>query len=171
MVCIFFDEINTTSLLSKMKEIFVNHKLDGETIDERIRFIGACNPFRKNKEEEGDEGLKLDSSNDEEEMAYMVNPLPNSLLNYIFYFKSLDDHDVIKYIESIIDKEFPESENSILIKIAIETIYSKINDDEELKNHLTNIIGKEFPKEGNNELETKKLIERIIQKILYGEKK
>ena len=170
MVCIFFDEINTTSLLSKMKEIFVNHKLDGETIDERIRFIGACNPFRKNKEEEGDEGLKLDSSNDEEEMAYMVNPLPNSLLNYIFYFKSLDDHDVIKYIESIIDKEFPESENSILIKIAIETIYSKINDDEELKNRLTNIIGKEFPKEGNNELETKKLIERIIQKILYGEK-
>jgi MoxR-like ATPase len=30
MVCIFFDEINTTSLLSKMKEIFVNHSLNGK---------------------------------------------------------------------------------------------------------------------------------------------
>ena len=78
MVCIFFDEINTTSLLSKMKEIFVNHSLNGKPIDERIRFIGACNPFRKNKNDEGDEGLKLDTSNNnEEEMTYMVNPLPN----------------------------------------------------------------------------------------------
>ena len=110
MVCIFFDEINTTSLLSKMKEIFVNHSLNGEEIDKRIRFIGACNPFRKNKNDEGDEGLKL-GNNDEEEMTYMVNPLPNSLLNYIFYFKSLDDHDVKKYIESIIGKEFPENIN------------------------------------------------------------
>ena len=31
--CIFFDEINTTSLLSKMKEIFVNHSLNGKKID------------------------------------------------------------------------------------------------------------------------------------------
>ena len=36
MVCIFFDEINTTSLLSKMKEIFVSHSLNGKPIDERI---------------------------------------------------------------------------------------------------------------------------------------
>ena len=28
LICIFFDEINTTSLLSKMKEIFVSHSLN-----------------------------------------------------------------------------------------------------------------------------------------------
>ena len=33
LLCIFFDEINTTSLLSKMKEIFVNHSLNGKKID------------------------------------------------------------------------------------------------------------------------------------------
>ena len=107
ILCIFFDEINTTSLLSKMKEIFVDHSLNGKPIDERIRFIGACNPFRKNKNDENEEGLKL-NKDDEKEMTYMVNPLPNSLLNFIFYFKSLDDKDVIKYIESIIGKEFPK---------------------------------------------------------------
>ena len=133
IICIFFDEINTTSLLSKMKEIFVNHSLNGKEIDERIRFIGACNPFRRNKNNEGDEGLKLDNSNNEEdEMTYMVNPLPNSLLNYIFYFKSLENRDVEKYIESIIGEEFPKgedenSDNSFLREKAIEAIYFSHN--------------------------------------------
>ena len=126
IICIFFDEINTASILSRMKEIFVNHSLNGKKIDERIRFIGACNPFRITKNNEKDEGLKLEASN-EQEMAYLVNPLPNSMLNYIFYFKSLEPDDVKKYIESIIGEEFPKGENendekTILRNIAIEAI-------------------------------------------------
>ena len=184
MVCIFFDEINTTSLLSKMKEIFVSHSLNGKPIDERIRFIGACSPFRKNKNEEGDEGLKLDTNNDDDEMTYMVNPLPNSLLNYIFYFKSLDDHDVKKYIESIIGKEFPESENLILIKIAIYakilnnndnknddleniiTEYLTSNDDKKgIKDKIKDIIGDEYPK-----IENSILRKNAIEAIYYSHK-
>ena len=112
-----------------MKEIFVNHSLNGNHIDEKIRFIGACNPFRKNNE--NDEGLKL-TNNDEEEMTYIVNPLPNSLLNYIFYFKSLDENAFEKYIEAIIGIEFPEgegkdSENSILRNNAIKAIFDSHN--------------------------------------------
>lgn len=159
MVCIFFDEINTTSLLSKMKEIFVSHSLNGKPIDERIRFIGACNPFRKNKNEEGDEGLKLDTNNDDEEMTYMVNPLPNSLLNYIFYFKSLDDHDVKKYIESIIGKEFPESEDLILIKIAI---YAKILNNNDNKNNDFETIITEYLTSKDNKNTIKEKIKDII---------
>ena len=133
MVCVFFDEINTTSLLSKMKEIFVNHSLNGKEIDEKIRFIGACNPFRKREDKETDNGLKLEKMNEgKEDMAYLVNPLPNSMLYYIFYFKSLDNDDVKTYIESIIGKEFPpgdkdESENSILRNVAIDVIYDSHN--------------------------------------------
>ena len=167
MVCIFFDEINTTSLLSKMKEIFVNHSINGKTIDERIRFIGACNPFRANKNNEGDEGLKLDSSNDEEEViTYRVNPLPNSILNYVFYFKSLESHDIKKYIESIIGKEFPESENSLLLKIAAEIIYNKMEQDknDEIKKELQKISGEEFPKEEKDVIKKKNLIETICIK-------
>ena len=52
-ICVFFDEINKTSLISKMKEIFVNHSLNGKLIDDRIIFICACltiikNEFNKN---------------------------------------------------------------------------------------------------------------------------
>ena len=130
LLCIFFDEINTTSLLSKMKEIFVNHSLNGKKIDQRIRFIGACNPFRNVEDKENDEGLKFEN---EEKTAYLVNPMPNSLLYYVFYFKSLDDEDTKKYIESIIGEEFPEgeninNENSILRNNAIISIYESYNE-------------------------------------------
>ena len=112
MICIFFDEINTTSLLSKMKEIFVSHSLNGKAINEKIRFIGACNPFRKREKSETDNGLKLEKMNEgKEEMAYLVSPLPNTMLYYIFYFKSLDDEDVKKYIECIVGEEFPPGDD------------------------------------------------------------
>ena len=121
MICIFFDEINTTTLLSKMKEIFVNHSFNGKKIDENIRFIGACNPFRKKEKDENDIGLRLNE--EDEEMTYLVNPLPNSLLNFIFYFKSLDGKDVIKYIDSIIGEEFPKEEDEYFRKNVIDAIH------------------------------------------------
>ena len=104
-IFVFFDELNKISLPSKIKEIFVNHSLNGKHIDERIRFFGACN-FNKNKE---------------------VN-LPNSMLSYIIYLQSLDNEELLEYIENIIDKDFPkgdddESENSFLRKTVIESIY------------------------------------------------
>ena len=130
IICIFFDEINTTTLLSKMKEIFVSHSINGKAINEKIRFIGACNPYRRKKIKEKEEGLTMNESG--EEMTYLVNPLPNSLLNYIFYFKSLEDSDTIKYIESIVGAEFPkgekkESENSILRNNVIKAIFESHN--------------------------------------------
>ena len=111
MICIFFDEINTTSLLSKMKEIFISHSLNGRPINEKIRFIGACNPYREREETETDNGLKMEKINEgKEKMAYLVNLLPNSMLYYIFYFKSLENDDVKKYIECIVGEEFPPGE-------------------------------------------------------------
>ena len=106
MVCIIFDEISTISLLSKMKEIFANHSLNGEEIDKKIRFIDACNPFGKNRDNEGEEELKLKNK-----IEYIVNPITNSLINYILYFKTLDDHESIKYIENVIGEEIPIGDN------------------------------------------------------------
>ena len=37
------------------------------------------------------------SNTNEDKMTYRVNTLPNSLLNYIFYFKSLDNDEIKKY--------------------------------------------------------------------------
>lgn len=116
-----------TLLFSKMKEISFNHSLNGKQINERIRFIGACLPLRK-KIKEIDTDLKL-----QEEKIYLVNPLPNSLLNYILYFQNIDYYNTKKFIENIINEEFPIKEensnsnknnnNSFLRKTAIDSIY------------------------------------------------
>ena len=107
----------------KITGIFANHSLNGEEIDKKIRFIDACNPFGKNRDNEGEEELKLENN-----IEYIVNPLTNSLINYILYFKTLDDHESIKYIENVIGEEIPIGDNdnfgiSILRKNGIEAIY------------------------------------------------
>ena len=59
--------------------------------------------------------------------------MPNSLIYYVFYFKSLDDEDTKKYIEIIIGEEFHEgeninNENSILRNNAIISIYESYDE-------------------------------------------
>jgi hypothetical protein len=71
-----------------MKEIFVSHSLNGKIINENVRFIGACNPLRRREDIETENGLKIEKMNEgKEDMAYLVSPLPNTMLYYIFYFK------------------------------------------------------------------------------------
>ena len=59
--------------------------------------------------------------------------MPNSLIYYVFYFKSLDDEDTKKYIEIIIGEKFTEgeninNENSILRNNEIISIYESYNE-------------------------------------------
>jgi len=114
-ICILFKQINTTSFPSKIKEIFVNHSLNGILIDERIRFIGECLPFRKN--------------DNPENIQTLYEPLPNSMLNYILYFKNIDDDNIKKYMKSILEEDFPQDKNGngknwIIKEIAMDMIYN-----------------------------------------------
>ena len=54
-------------------------------------------------------GLSL-SDDIDNELVYLVQPLPQSLLYYVFSFGSIDDDDEKKYIHSIIEKLFTKEE-------------------------------------------------------------
>ena len=43
----FFDEANTTEAIGLIKEIMCDNRIRGEHIEENIKFIAACNPYRK----------------------------------------------------------------------------------------------------------------------------
>ena len=43
----FFDEANTTEAIGLIKEIMCDKRIRGEPIEENIKFIAACNPYRK----------------------------------------------------------------------------------------------------------------------------
>ena len=109
---LFFDEINTCLSLSLLTEIFINRTYNGKTVLDNIRLIGACNPYRKRKGNKEKCGLSRSDDTDNE-LVYLVQPLPQSLLYYVFSFGSIDEIDEKKYIRSIIEKLFTKEEEHL----------------------------------------------------------
>ena len=117
---VFFDEINTCLSFSLLTEIFINRTFNGEKLEENIRLIGACNPYRRRKELSEICGLTREDDK-EDELVYKVEQLPQSLLYYVFNFGSLNDEEEKKYIKSIIQKLFTKDEEE-LYKLTTEAI-------------------------------------------------
>ena len=160
---IFFDEINTCLSMSLLTEIFINRTYNGNKLCDNIRLIGACNPYRKRKGEKEKCGLSKSDDN-ENELVYIVEPLPQSLLYYVFSFGSIDDYDEKKYIFSIIEKLFlkekGEKKQTEQFK-QLRDIYKKTK--EELKN-IREDYEKEYEKDKNaSEKKLKNLEEKILK--------
>ena len=43
----FFDEANTTDAIGLIKEILCDQRLHGRPLSTNLKFIAACNPYRK----------------------------------------------------------------------------------------------------------------------------
>ena len=111
-IWVFFDEINTCQSFSLLTEIFINRTYNGEKMSENIRLIGACNPYRRRKISTEKFGLSRDDEK-ENDLVYLVRPLPQSLLYYVFSFGSINEKDEKKYIYSIIEKLFSKEEKEL----------------------------------------------------------
>ena len=44
---VFFDEANTTDAIGLIKEIMCDRRIHGKTVSKDLKFIAACNPYRK----------------------------------------------------------------------------------------------------------------------------
>jgi len=110
---IFFDEINTCLSLALITEIFVNRTFNGTKLEDNIRLIGACNPYRKRKEGTEICGLIREDDEEDDKLVYLVEQLPESLLYYVFSFGSITKEDEKKYIGSIIQKLFTKEEENL----------------------------------------------------------
>ena len=124
-VWIFFDEINTCNSLGLITEIICNHTYLGEKINDNFVFLGACNPYRVLTKKMRASGLVYYNLNEKSKLnnlVYTVNPLPHSLLNFIFDFGSLQKEDEEKYIINTI--------KSILSKMQREKIIQNVNKKE-----------------------------------------
>jgi hypothetical protein len=113
---ILFDEINTCSSFSMITEIFINRTYKGKTLEDNIRLIGTCNPFRQKRYEDENE-----DENEDDILVYKVNQLPQSLFYYIFKFGEIYDEDEKIYIDNIIQKLFDKDEEK-LHKLTTEAI-------------------------------------------------
>ena len=115
---IFFDEINTCNSLGLITEIMCNHTYLGKKISDNFIFIGACNPYRiitKKMKESGLVYYNMKEKNKLNNLVYTVNPLPHSLLNFVFDFGNLQPKDEEKYINNTILSMISKMENQKLI--------------------------------------------------------
>ena len=118
LIWVFFDEINTCNSLGLITEIMCNHTYLGQKINDNFIFIGACNPYRiitKKMKESGLVYYNMTEKNKLNNLVYTVNPLPHSLLNYIFDFGNLQQEDEKKYISNTIKSMISKMEKQNLI--------------------------------------------------------
>ena len=101
-IWIFFDEINTCNSMGLFIEIFCKNSIYGKQLDKRYTYIAACNPYRVTDKKNIVFNVLYKKNYQKKSLVYTVNPLPISLLNFVFNFGSLKDKDEEKYIESMI---------------------------------------------------------------------
>ena len=118
LIWVFFDEINTCNSLGLITEIMCNHTYLGKKINDNFIFIGACNPYRiitKKMKESGLVYYNMTEKNKLNNLVYTVNPLPHSLLNFVFDFGNLQEEDEKKYIGNAIKSMISKMESQKLI--------------------------------------------------------
>jgi len=103
-VWIFLDEINTCNYLGLITEIILKNSCKGEKLTKNAKFIAACNPYRLDIRKKGKEkiGLIDNEKHSVSNLVYSVNPLPHSLLNFVFDFGSPNEDDIKKYISNMV---------------------------------------------------------------------
>ena len=129
---IFFDEINTCNSLGLITEIMCNHTYLGKKINKNFIFLGACNPYRILKKQMKTTGLVYYNMKEKSKLnnlVYTVNPLPHSLLNFVFDFASLEHRDEEKYIRNTIISIISKIKRTGLIKNIDQNDLNKITNE------------------------------------------
>ncbi|KAL4476131.1 hypothetical protein ABPG74_009864 [Tetrahymena malaccensis] len=120
-VVVFFDEVNTNKLVNGLfKEIIVDRHINGEPIPSNIIPIAAINPYKKKSDQQKKMidiqihgGIKKDMVKKikSTDLEYSVEPIPESMYNFIWNFDKLQQGDEKKYIYQILRIQFGQKLN------------------------------------------------------------
>ena len=101
---VFLDEINTCNSMGLISEMMCKHTIFGKKIKPNVVFIAACNPYRRVDKTQLVANVGLVKNQKVRNLVYNVNPLPHSLLNYVFDFGNLSSEDEERYIISMVSR-------------------------------------------------------------------
>ena len=107
---IFLDEINTCDHICLLSDIICRRKLGPVSLPPNLTLLAACNPYRLRDDSQVlTTGLQKQDARAQKLLkdeysclVYRVNPLPESLLNYVWDYGSLGSKDEIAYIERML---------------------------------------------------------------------
>ena len=132
-IWVFLDEINTCNSMGLISEMMCKGSIEGKKLKENVTFIAACNPYRRYEKKIEQIGLVSDKQK-VRSLVYSVNPLPHSLLNFVFDFGNLKKEDEEKYIRSMLQQpitilkhKFPSLQNDTFINFSINCVITAQN--------------------------------------------
>ena len=105
---IFLDEFNTTNSIGLINEIVCHRSILGREISELLIFVCACNPYRIKSKGFDEENIGIKRKNQGNvknsafKLLYTVYPLPETMLNYVWDFGSLEAEAEKMHIDIII---------------------------------------------------------------------
>ena len=106
----FFDEINTCSHLGLLNDIICHRRYQGAMLPDNLIFMAACNPYRLRGVAAKTAGLDGKLQFDEQsKLVYRVHPLPETMMDYVWDYGSLDRKDEVVYIRRMITGTCPTS--------------------------------------------------------------
>eukprot|EP00340_Litonotus_pictus_P003631 CAMPEP_0170514816 /NCGR_PEP_ID=MMETSP0209-20121228/1354_1 /TAXON_ID=665100 ORGANISM="Litonotus pictus, Strain P1" /NCGR_SAMPLE_ID=MMETSP0209 /ASSEMBLY_ACC=CAM_ASM_000301 /LENGTH=2243 /DNA_ID=CAMNT_0010799049 /DNA_START=1681 /DNA_END=8409 /DNA_ORIENTATION=- len=112
---IFLDEINTCNHVGLLSEIMCERSVDGVPLPDNVICVAACNPFRLKTDTKlskiNNENTIVEKAADinKQFLVYSVNPLTDSMLDFVWDFGFLKEKEEKMYIESmLISLEEPE---------------------------------------------------------------
>jgi hypothetical protein len=113
---VFFDEANTTDAIGLIKEIMCDRRINGKPVSEDLKFIAACNPYRKHSKkmikrlENAGLGFFVRATETQQklgkiplrQLVYRVLDLPPSMRPLVYDFGQLNIKTESDYIRQIV---------------------------------------------------------------------
>ena len=120
-IWLFFDEINTCDHLGLLTEILCHKQLKGIPLPQNVVCLAACNPYCKRTKSSHDIGLqeRMKESEEKSQLVYRVNPLPETMLNYVWDFGWLQERDENAYIERMVEGVVSSELQQLFIRLLI----------------------------------------------------
>ena len=127
-IWVFLDEINTCNSMGLISEMMCKGTIQGKKLKDNLTFIAACNPYRRYEKKIKQIGL-ISEEQKIKSLVYSVNPLPHSLLNFVFDFGNLKKSDEEKYIKSMLEQSinklivnFPQFRDKEFIELSLRSV-------------------------------------------------
>ncbi|KAK3713136.1 hypothetical protein QZH41_001215 [Actinostola sp. cb2023] len=116
---IFLDEINTCDYLGTINEIVCHRSIHGKPLASNLVFVAACNPYRLRPPGRiMTAGLTGKTTLDEfSKLVYRVHPLPETMIDYVWDYGSLNAEDEKAYIRRMVERNFDGTSGEMLVDL------------------------------------------------------
>ena len=146
MLCVFFDEINTSNCMGVLKEIIIDHTVNGVAIPSNVIILAACNPARKKLTVYGDR--KEEHGMDWVSGHYQVHPLPQSLQLMTWDYGSLtkiqEEEFIYKRVQYLVRGHHPVPAEEVVTVTAL--IFNAHQITRELaQKHVREAVKEKYP--------------------------